>query len=349
MKYITFTVPCYNSEHYMKRCLDSLLVVRDGVEIIIVDDGSTDATGTIADEYSALYPDVVKVVHQENGGHGAGVNAGLKLAQGRYFKVVDSDDWLDKTAYEKLLARIKEFCVMGACGKEQYENTGPDLIVCNYIYDHLEEGTGHTVRYRNVFPKNRMCGWQETGHFSLSQYLVMHALIFRTQVLKESKVKLPRHTFYVDNLFANQPLPFVERILYLDVDLYHYYLGRDDQSVNEEVLKKRIDQQIRVTLLVVECADLQAVRKKSPRLEKYLCRNISIMMAISSIHLLLIGTPQAYEKRKKLLHRIRARNPKLYIRLRYRSLCGFTYLPGRLGRWLTVKGYRLANRLYHFQ
>lgn len=349
MKYITFTVPCYNSEGYMRRCLDSLLVQREGVEIIIVDDGSTDATGAIADEYEARYPDTVRAVHQENGGHGAGVNAGLALAQGRYFKVVDSDDWLEKGAYQKLHARLKECCVMGACQKERYERDAPDLVVCNYVYDHLEEGASHTVRYRNVFPENRMCGWQETGHFAMSQYLVMHALIFRTQVLKEAGIRLPKHTFYVDNLFANQPLPFVERILYLDLDLYHYYLGRADQSVNEAVLKKRIDQQLRVTRLVTECTDLDAVRQKSPKLEKYLCRNISVMMAISSIHLLLIATPEAYEKRRKMWHWVRARNRRLYLRLRYGNLCGLTCLPGKWGRWLTVKGYRLANRLYRFQ
>ena len=103
MKKITFTVPCYNSQDYMKRCIDSLLVCKEEGEIIIVDDGSTDRTGEIADEYAKEYPDIVKVIHKENGGHGSGVNAGLEAATGTNFKVVDSDDWLDEERIKELL------------------------------------------------------------------------------------------------------------------------------------------------------------------------------------------------------------------------------------------------------
>lgn len=107
MKYLTITVPCFNSEKYLRRCLDSLMIGGNDVEIIVVDDGSTDQTGEIADLYAKWFPEIVTVVHQENSGHGSGVNTGLKLAKGRYFKVVDSDDWLEKTAYRELLKRIK--------------------------------------------------------------------------------------------------------------------------------------------------------------------------------------------------------------------------------------------------
>lgn len=129
MKYITFAVPCYNSENYMRRCVDSLLIGGKDVEIILIDDGSSDRTAQIADEYEIEYPDIVRVVHKENGGHGSGVNKGLELANGIYYKVVDSDDWFDKESYQKLLVKLKAF-------------TGerPDLIVCNYVYDHLDEG-----------------------------------------------------------------------------------------------------------------------------------------------------------------------------------------------------------------
>ena len=96
MRLITFTVPCYNSEAYMDKCIHSLLPAGNEAEIILVDDGSTDATGAIADRYAAEYPDMIRVIHQENGGHGEGVNQGIRNATGRYFKVVDPDDWLDE-------------------------------------------------------------------------------------------------------------------------------------------------------------------------------------------------------------------------------------------------------------
>lgn len=344
MKYITFTVPCYNSEAYMERCIDSLLEGGSDVEILVIDDGSADRTGEIADRYEKMYPGIVKAVHKENGGHGSGVNKGLELASGLYFKVVDSDDWLDQEAYRKLLDRVRKF--FG--GRDQFEPV-PDLFVCNYIYDHLEEGRQRVMDYRNIFPDGEMCNWNTIGHFRPSQYLIMHALMFRTEVLRKSGVKLPEHTFYVDNLFSYQPLPFVENILYLDLDLYHYYLGRDDQSVNENVLMKRIDQQIKVTDLVARSVDLGEVKKRYPKLAIYMMRNISIMLSISSIHLLLIQTAEAEKKRRRMWQRIRVHDKGLYYRLRYSTLSGLTYLPGKLGGKITVGGYRFARKLYQFQ
>lgn len=339
MKYITFTVPCYNSENYMERCIDSLLAADELAEIIIVDDGSTDRTGEIADNYAQNYPEIVRVIHQENGGHGAAVNAGLDHAEGLYFKVVDSDDWLDEFALGKLMMQIVH-----------WERVGkhPDLVISNYLYDHLDEGKQKRMHYRNVFSNRIFTDWEHTRPFKPSQYLVMHSLWYRTEVLKASGIRLPRHTFYVDNLFASQPLPYVKTLCYVDLDLYHYYLGRADQSVNENVLMARIDQQLRVTKLVAASWDLEALAQTQPRLARYLTRNISIMMAISGIHLLLIGTPEAKEKQMSLWQYIRAHSEKLYHNLRFRTLSGLTCLPGKFGDRLTLFGYRTARRIYQF-
>lgn len=340
MKYITFVVPCYNSQDYMKRCIESLLPGGEDVEIIIVNDGSADHTGMIAQQYEMLYPNIVKAVHKENGGHGSGVNKGLEMASGIYFKVVDSDDWLEASAYQKLLAEIRKHCK---------EEEMPDLYICNYVYNHLDEGTAREMKYRNVFPMEKMITWNEIGHFLPSQYLTMHALIYRTEILRKSDVVLPEHTFYVDNIFAYKPLPFVESLYYMNIPLYQYYLGREDQSVNEKVLMSRIDQQIKVTKIVSECVNLDEVAAEYPRLAVYMRRNISIMMAISSIHLLLINSEEARQKRKDLWNGIKERNPRLYYRLRYQTISGLTYLPGKLGGKLTVGGYRAAKKVYQFQ
>jgi len=339
-KLITFAVPCYNSQDYMQRCLRSLMAGGEEVEIIVIDDGSTDRTGEIADCYAEKYPETVRAVHQKNGGHGAGVNKGLSLAAGEYFKVVDSDDWLDEEALKKLLTEIRKRKRQGALA---------DLIICNYLYDHLYEGKQKRMGYENVFRNGKVCTWDTIGKFHPSQYLVMHAQICRTEVLRRSGVRLPRHTFYVDNLFAYCPLPYVRNIFYMDIDLYQYYLGRDDQSVNEQMLKKRIDQQMKVTRMVIAGADLTKIKEKEPKLASYMYRNISIMMAISSIHLLLIGNEEALEKRKNLWGDIKTSNPKLYYKLKYASLSGWTDLPGAVGRRLTIGGYRLANAVYRFQ
>lgn len=338
MKVLTFAVPSYNSQDYLERCINTLLAGGDAVEIIIVNDGSSDNTGMIADRYAAAHPDVIKVIHQENGGHGGAVNAGLECASGKYFKVVDSDDWLDGDALARIISAISRW---------EAEDTNVDLIVSNYVYDHLHENRRHTIRYRNIFEDGEICGWEDTGTFLPSQYLVMHSLIFKTRLLRDCGLKLPRHTFYVDNIFACRPLPMVKDICYLDVDLYHYFLGRDDQSVNEEVMKQRIDQQIKVTRIILECVDFNTV--ESSQLSACLKRNMSIMMAISSLHLLLIGTNEALEKRRGLWESIKDRDSRLYLHLRYRTVSGLTYLPGRLGRVVTIGGYRTAKRMIRFR
>lgn len=339
MKYITFTVPCYNSAAYMKRCIDSLLAFKNHIEIIIVNDGSTDETPEIADQYARRFPETVKVIHKANGGHGSGVNAGLARATGKYFKVVDSDDWLNTDSLRKVLFRIMHW---------EMQKTWADMIVCNYVYDHLNENKQKSMSYKNVFKEEQMLTWNDIGMFSPSQYLVMHSLIFRTEVLRKSGVTLPEHMFYVDNIFAYRPLPYVESIYYINTDLYHYFIGREDQSVNEEVLKERIDQQIYVTKLVADCIDLGEVKEKYPKLARYMTRNVSIMMAISSIHLLLINSEDAWRKRTDLWNYMKLHNRDLYIKLRYTTLSSFTNIPGKTGRFLTVTGYRAARRIYQF-
>ncbi len=341
MKDLTITVPCYNSENYLNRCLDSLVKGGEAVEIIVVDDGSTDRTGEIADAYRERFPEMITVVHKENGGHGSGVNKGMELASGRYFKVVDSDDWLEEESYKKLLAHIRSWV--------SERKSLPDLVICNYTYNHLETGETKTISYRNVFPVETEIGWEDIKYFKPSQYLVMHSLVYRTEVLKKSGVRLPEHTFYVDNIFAYYPLPYVESLFYIDADLYQYYLGREDQSVNEKVMISRIEQQIKVTKIVAECVDLKKVKEKSPKLADYMYRNISIMMAISSIHLLLAGDRASRKRHQELWAGLKRYNAGLYYRLRYTKLSGLTNLPGYFGKKLTIDGYRLAKRIYKFQ
>ena len=341
MKLLSIAIPCYNSQDYMAHCIESLLPGGEDVEILIVNDGSKDDTAKIADEYAAKYPTIVKAIHKENGGHGSAVNTGIENATGIYFKVVDSDDWVDKEAYPKLLAKLREFA-----GMEEK----PDAIISNYIYD--KEGAKHkkVMKYTGSLPQDRIFGWNDVKNMGLGHYILMHSLMYRTQVLRDCGLHLPEHTFYVDNIFAYKPLPYVKNICYLNLDLYHYFLGRDDQSVNEKVLMKRIDQQIKVTKLVSDCVNLGEVSKTYPKLAAYMTRNISIMMAISSIHLLLIGDKEAYAKRENLWEHIKALNPKLYSILKYRRLSGFTYLPGgAAGGFVTLTGYRLARKMYQFQ
>ena len=216
-KLLTFAVPCYNSEAYMSKCIDSLLPGGEDVEIIIVDDGSTDGTAQIADEYAAKYPDICRAIHQENAGHGGAVNTGMTAAKGIYFKVVDSDDWVDPDSYREVLEALRRF---------KDERVPVDLLIANYVYEHVLDGKSHAIRYTNALPEGTLFGWEEARHFRMSQNLLMHSVIYRTRVLRDCGLHLPEHTFYVDNLFVYIPLPYVRRIYYLNTDFYRYYIGR---------------------------------------------------------------------------------------------------------------------------
>ena len=339
-KLITFAVPCYNAAAYMEHCVETLLQGGGDIEIILVDDGSTkDDTPAICDRYAERYPGIVRAIHQENGGHGEGVNQGVRNARGLYYKVVDSDDWLDADALAQVMAKLREFSAMPA---------PVDLLIANYVYEHVEDNTRKVMGYKNVFPVNQIFTWDSIRHFRTSQYLLMHSVIYRTQLLRDCGLELPKHTFYVDNIFVYQPLPYVKTLYYMDLDLYRYFIGRADQSVNEAVMAGRIDQQVRVTKQMIASHDVMAIKATQPRLGRYMLSYLSMMMSISSIFSVIANTPEALGLRTELWEYLRQKDVALYRRCRYKATNLGTNIPGYQGRKLSVGLYRLARKIYKF-
>ena len=251
---------------------------------------------------------------------------------------MDSDDWLDTDALQKVLARLHTLVTRG---------TAPDLMICNYVYEHTEDGTSHTVRYTNVFPQERLFTWMHVGRFRPDQNLLMHSVLYRTEVLRQCGMVLPKHTFYVDNIFVYQPLPFVKSMYYMDLDLYRYFIGRADQSVNESVMVKRVDQQLRVTRHMIDCQDLDAL-KGQKKLRSYMLHYLSMMMAISDIFLLLDGSAAAKQKENELWAYLKAHTSAgVYRSIRY-GFGGVTNLKIPKGDKLVLGGYRLAQKIFKF-
>ena len=168
MKLLSIIVPCYNSEPFMAKCINSLLAGGDRVEIIIIDDGSKDKTGVIADEFALKYPDIIKVVHQPNGGHGEGINVGLGQATGKFVKTVDSDDTLSDDFVEYL--NILETSAKDA-----------DIVFNNYVYTYDDPSKNNPIRYRNMFKPNVIFTWNEVKKPQLKQFLMIHACTFKTE------------------------------------------------------------------------------------------------------------------------------------------------------------------------
>lgn len=336
MKLISFAIPCYNSQDYMEKCIESILVGGDDVEIIIVDDGSKDDTAKIADRYQEQYPNIVKAIHQENGGHGEAVNTGLKNATGLFFKVVDSDDWVDETAYKAILGKLKEL----SGGSETI-----DMFLANYVYE--KEGAKHKKVMRQLgFPKDKIFTWNDIHHFYKGHYILMHSVIYRTQLLRECGLELPKHTFYVDNIYVYKPLPYVKKMYYMDVDFYRYYIGRDDQSVNESVMIGRIDQQIKVNKIMIEDVDIWKITNKKCR--KYMLNYLEIITVISTIMLIKSGTEENLEKKRRLWKYIKDTDIRLFHKLR-RGIMGNTMnLPGKGGRKISIAAYRISQKVVGF-
>ena len=321
----------------MRKCVDSLLKGGEDVEILIVDDGSKDDTLKIARDYEEKYPTIVKAIHQENKGHGGAVNTGLAHATGLYFKVVDSDDWVKEESLHRILQVLRNF---------EEEGTEVDMFIANYVYEKVGVENKKCIHYRNVLPQDEIFHWSDIGHFHLDQYILMHSVIYRTELLRECGLELPKHTFYVDNIFVYQPLPHVKTMYYLNVNFYRYFIGREDQSVNEEVMIGRIDQQIRVTKLMLGYCDVTKLKKR--KLRHYMVRYLEIMMTVSSILAIKSGTEENMEKKKELWQYLRKLNLALYLRLRWGFLGQGTNLPGKSGRKFSIAGYKITQKFFGF-
>ena len=338
MKLLSVAIPCYNSEAYMSKCINSLLIGGEEVEIIIVDDGSTkDRTAEIADEYAAKYPGIVKAVHQENGGHGQAVNTGLKHATGLYFKVVDSDDWVDEDALHKILEVLRHM---------EEDAMELDMLIANYVYEKVGAAHKKVIHYRNVLPQDEIFRWDDMGHFHLDQYILMHSVIYRTDMLKLIQLHLPKHTFYVDNIYVYYPLPHVRKIYYMDVDFYRYFIGREDQSVNEKVMIKRLDQQIFVTKTMIDMYQLKNIGSK--KLRQYMLNYLAIMMTVSSILCIRSKNKENLEKKKELWQYLKKKDLRSFIKIRYGILGQTMNIPGKSGRKISSLAYTVARRLIGF-
>ena len=335
MKILSVIIPSYNSEDYLDRCVDSVLKGGEDVEIIIVDDGSTDRTAEIADRYAAEYPSIVKVIHKENGGHGSTINSGIKAATGWFFKVVDSDDRLDEEGLKKVLGVLKNSID---------RNMKLDMILCNYVYD--KQGARHKfVMKPKGIPKDRLLNWDDIRHIQKYHYILMHSIIYRTDLLRLCDLELPEHTYYVDNIYAFQPLPYVKTFCYKDIDLYWYFIGREGQSVSEEKLVKQIDQYIFVTKIMTKVYQESRYITSSKACLDYMLNYLEMIFAITCNFLNVGNDPTNLKKKEDLWAEVERIDPVTAERLKKRLITVLTNLPGKGGRAVSKYGYRALSKI----
>ncbi len=334
---LSIVVPSYNSQDYLHRCLDSMLPAHPEVEVIVVNDGSTDNTAAVAERYAREHPSRFTVINKPNGGHGSGINTGLQHARGEYFKVVDSDDWLNTNAFQSMVNGLR-----GLPDGQQ-----PDLVVTNFVYDKQGKRRKHTMSYGNVFSPGETITWGQTQPFRPSQYLLMHALTYRTALLREVGLELPEHTFYVDNLYAYLPMPAVRTVHYLDLDLYHYHIGRPDQSVSESVMVKRADQQLKVNRLMID--NLPSPDSELPvELRNYIESYLGVVTAVSSLICIRSGQREYLNKKTELWRELQMADQRTWRRLRHAPIGRLVNLQGNVGRRGTLAAYKIARGVFGF-
>lgn len=332
MKLLSIVVCCYNSQNYMAEAIESLLKGGEDVEIIIVDDGSKDDTGKIADEYVAKYPTICKVVHQENGGHGAGVQTGIREATGLFFKIVDSDDWVDDEAYQRMLSEIKE------------KGDKVDLFINDYTYM-PDKKPGTRITFGDRIKPDVVCTWKDVKRFDPSQNLLIHSCMFKTRLLKDSNLHIPIHTFYEDDYCVYAPLKNVKTLCYVPVSLYCYYIGREGQSVQKEVAVKRYRDYLKVAMACIKEYNIYDY-KNDKYLFRMLYHELRIFIALGFLHSQLNKTKQARIDLKEFLKEFKSVNPKLYRRIR-RSAIGPQVWP-ILGRPISSLTYKISHLIVKF-
>ena len=220
MKTLTILIPIYNTEKYIRRCLDSLLVpeVLEDIEIMAVSDGSKDKSAEIVKEYCQKFPDTVVLVEKENGGHGSTINVGIEKAKGKYLRVLDSDDWFNTVEFMNFVERLK---------KED-----ADLVVCDYRKEHTYNSKSEYFVYDNL-EDGKQYKFDEIDLGILKgEYFVMATSTYKTEILRKSGLKLLEKTFYVDMQFNVVPITEVNTFTYYHLDIYRYFIGRKEQSMN---------------------------------------------------------------------------------------------------------------------
>lgn len=309
---LTIAVPCYNVERYLERSLPPYSDPRfvDRLEVIFVDDGSTDNTASILAEFARRNPSVAKVLTKANGGHGSAVNAALSHARGAYFRIVDGDDWVNPDGLDAMLD------VMSA--------SEADLVVDLKREVHLVTGKSELFQLPDYVPRNTAVPFSEVCcEHDTESYVMIHTLNARTDLLRSERVSLLERTFYEDYEYVVKATTHARTIAFFDQEVYQYLVGNVAQSVSAENYVKRWDDHVRVLREILRYEEAQTDCELDPHVGRYLARKIELMIhtlyniALIYDHDRARGAARAAELRSELA--LRCPSHERATRKRYRT------------------------------
>lgn len=235
-KILSIVIPAYNAERYLEKNLDTILGSQDILklneidinellEVLVVNDGSGDNTQTIAEKYESAHPKIIRVINKENGGHGSAINVGIEYAQGKYFKVIDADDWVDSEAFAHFLLSLKE--------------ADSDIVYSGFEWA-IENNKGFKFKkeFKEPFIDVEYGREYKFADVASKLYIKMHHMTIKTEIYRKNKIRIDEHLYYVDTEFVLYPIPYIETITFTDDFVYMYRLGRAGQSMDPEKLLK---------------------------------------------------------------------------------------------------------------
>ncbi len=240
-KILSIIIPTYNMAALLPRCLDSLTAsgVLDDLDILVVNDGSTDSSRAVAYSYAERYPQSIKVVDKKNGNYGSTINAALPLAVGEYVKVLDADDWFDSQALAKYVAELKSL--------EQEV----DVSVTHFLMIH-EGGRTETVKYQNYgrepYTYGKVYNLDKVLGDGFIRYFLMHSLTYRTQLLRDHGYRQTEGISYTDIQWSSYPFFWAGSIVFHDLVVYRYNMDREGQTMDPAVIRKSLPQLERMTM-----------------------------------------------------------------------------------------------------
>lgn len=321
MKLLSIAIPAYNVEQYLKDAIAPYLELKakEDIEILIVNDGSKDGTLQLAKQYEEQYPEMIKVIDKENGGHGSAVNAGIVHAKGKYFKVVDGDDWIDTEVLDKILERLISLDV--------------DMIATGFMVIYEETGQKEEVHINKV-------GYGKEYHFldicENIEHIGMHSIIYKTKILQENQIRLDEHCFYVDVEYDLFPLKWIDTVIFYDDLLYQYRVGRPGQSVSMQSMVKNRENHDRVIRSIMRWIEKEDLLEP---IRHYAEKRLGGMIDIQYLVLFDVGTGKK-EKEELIQYDtwLKNSNRKLYDSVTQRKIL--------LMRRTGFRNYYLVKLLY---
>ena len=335
-KVLTIIVPSYNVEQYLEKCVNSMVDAgcNEEIEIILVNDGSTDSTHELAEAYARLYRGTVRVINKQNGGHGSAINAGILAATGTYLRILDGDDWVDSAAFAELVNRLK--------------TATEDVIVTRY-------NTVQDVTWK-VMPEDRFDIYHFVdidkpytfGEIADMPYIRIHQLNYRTDLMQKNDITIDEKCFYVDVEFALYPMPFVRTLRFLDLPVYQYRVGRPKQSMNINRMQQYVSDHRLVMTRIFEFYDREKEADTSNALLKYLEYELA-RLVVTQTRIWLSFPPMTRYRDfiRELGDNVRTNYPKVQAKLQNRAvrfLFRFRCFGYRPISWLVRKRYGVGKQ-----